>query len=257
MAESIQPYTASRIDYLAKYLQSLLPGLNYNVASTWISSEKGVSGNVLGTTFTSKITGKQALFTYPSQEAGLRDAASWIQNRSIYTGIKSSLGQSAPIQANAIATSPWNRTYYVGVFKDLISPTGSAAPGGGASTPLTQVPTNTPTPFIDITEGKLLDLQDVTYILQRYNTTGQFDSPIPGVGAAARATFTTILSGFIGKPWNKANRDALQSQITTAADSAKPSIKFDIVGAVMFIGVILVGIALIGTGGLIALKGKA
>src|SRR5450830_1354341 len=103
MAESIQPYTTARINYLASYLQTLLPGLNYNVATTWITSERGVSGNVLGTTYTSG--GKQHLFTFPSQEAGLRSAADWINTHSRYSGVKSSLGSSASAQATALSTS--------------------------------------------------------------------------------------------------------------------------------------------------------
>src|ERR1035437_7300706 len=125
MAESIQSYTAARISYLASYLQTLLRGLNYNVASKWITAEKGVSGNVLGTTYTSG--GQQHLFTFPSQEAGLRSAADWINTHARYSGVKSSLGSSASAQAKALSTSGWNNAYYPGVFASIIN---NSTPGG-------------------------------------------------------------------------------------------------------------------------------
>src|ERR1035437_5503177 len=117
--ESIQPYTTARVDYLASYLQTLLPGLDKTVATKWISAERGVSGNVLGTTYNT--SSGQHLYTYASQEAGLRAAAGWINNNTRYSGVKSSLGSSASAQASALATSGWNNSYYPGVFKSVIS----------------------------------------------------------------------------------------------------------------------------------------
>lgn len=128
---AIEPYTQSRIDYLARYLQTLLPGLNYDVAKTWITSEKGVSGNVLGLTYTSG--GRQQLYQFSSQEEGLQAAANWVDTRSIYAGIKNSLSGTAQQQAVAISTSPWNSAYYPRVFANLIG-------NGGASTPITPSP---------------------------------------------------------------------------------------------------------------------
>ena len=198
---SIEPYTSSRIDYLAKYLQSLLPGLNYDVAKTWITSEKGVSGNVLGTTYTKD--GKQRLFTYPSQEAGLEAAANWIKTRSIYAGVNTSLSGTAQQQAVALANSPWNRSYYTKVFSGLMG--GQTSPSGGASTPLTDAP------------NKAQVEKQIT------------DAAKYGEGLASNP-IGTIVGDALGIP--------------------------DMTSAIMFIGVILVGITLIATGGIISLKGK-
>lgn len=246
MAESIQPYTASRIDYLAKYLQSLLPGLNYDVAKTWISSEKGVSGNVLGTTYND--ASGQHLFKYASQEAGLRAAASWINTRSIYSGVKNSLGLSASTQAYALANSPWNRSYYQNVFKNLISSTGSSNPGGGASTPTVPSPNS------------------LSAWQQALASIGISTDPNHKITQAESDKIATQLykvdpklfgSNLVGKTINDIGGNINFDPTTIPGNVADFLGTFDIGAAVMFIGVILVGITLIGTGGLVMLKGKS
>lgn len=103
-----QPYTQARIDYLASYLQTLLPGMTHDAAVKWIRAEQGVNGNVLGVTYTGS-DGKQRLYTYSSQEAGLRAAASLVKGSSNYTGIVGSLASgNTTSQLMAIAASPWN-----------------------------------------------------------------------------------------------------------------------------------------------------
>lgn len=250
----IQPYSASRIDYLAKYLQSLLPGLDYNVATTWIKSEKGVSGNVLGTTYND--ASGQHLFTYPSQEAGLRAAAGWINTRSIYSGIKGSLGQSSTAQASAIANSPWNRSYYKGVFANLISPTGSSNPGGGASTPTTPSPNDPSVLTLSVLDKAFATLgfakgdyrlssSEVDKLKSYLTAQGVNPNYVSG-----QSSYASLAAAAGNNPNN-----SLVPGFTDAANSFIGS--FDIGAAIMFIGVVLVGITLIGTGGLVMLKGKS
>ena len=132
----IQPYSTSRVDYLAKYLQSLLPGLDYGVATKWINAERGVSGNVLGVTYNSG--GSQHLFTYPSQEAGLRGAVALLHSNSAYSGFLNSLSsKNATTEARALAASPWNHSYYTNVFKSYIGGTASTGSGTGSAAPTT------------------------------------------------------------------------------------------------------------------------
>ena len=162
-----QPYTATRIDSLARYLQSLLPGLNYNVATTWITAEKGVNGNVLGVTYNNS-TG-QHLYTYGSQEAGLQAAVGLLHSNSAYNGFLSSLSSNnAATEAKALAASPWNHSYYTGVFKNLAggaTPTPAATGSGTGSG-------NTPNPLITALTGNALQGTGL-------NGTG---SVVPGVG---------------------------------------------------------------------------
>lgn len=105
-----QPYTPARVDYLASYYQSLLPGLSHEAAVKWINAERGVNGNVLGVTF--RDASGQHLYTYGSQEAGLRAAAALVRSSSDYAGIRSSLGKSTIAQLTAIAASPWSGAGY-------------------------------------------------------------------------------------------------------------------------------------------------
>lgn len=105
-----QPYTAARIDYLANYLQTLLPGLTHEAAVKWITAEKGVNGNVLGLTHT--VNGKQTLYTYSSQEAGLRAAASWLKSAPSWTGYPAVIASlktgDTTAQLKALAASKWS-----------------------------------------------------------------------------------------------------------------------------------------------------
>lgn len=123
-----QPYTPARIDYLASYLQQLLPGLNHDVAVKWIRAEQGVNGNVLGVTY-SDASG-QHLYRYSSQEAGLRAAVALLHANPAYHSILASLGRSSVAQLTAIAASPWaHKGYYAKAFG-----LGGSHDGGGTST---------------------------------------------------------------------------------------------------------------------------
>ena len=243
---SIEPYTQSRIDYLARYLQGLLPGLDYNVAKTWITSEKGVSGNVLGTTYTKD--GKQRLYEYSSQEAGLEAAANWIKTRSIYAGVKNSLSGTSQQQATALAQSPWNRSYYTKVFSGLMG--GQTSPSGGTSTPLTDAPNKSLTSLqqlldkIGIDSGpfhKFTQSESDKIATELYHV----DPKLFGSNLVGKTVSELSGGGII-------NFDPLNPDNPLGAKLGLP----DITSAVIFIGVILVGITLIATGGIISLKGK-
>jgi len=127
----IQPYTPARVDYLASYLQGLLPGLSHDAAVRWIRAEQGVNGNVLGVTY-HDATGTQRLRTYSSQEAGLSAAAGLVRSSSNYAGIRAVLaGGDVTTQLKAIATSAWNAPghYKFGASLGVFIP----KPGSGTS----------------------------------------------------------------------------------------------------------------------------
>jgi len=292
--ESIQPYNSARVNYLASYLQSLLPGLNKQVATTWITAEKGVNGNVIGLTSGTQAnvypgqTGSwynaptnQWIAIFPSQEAGLRAAANLIQTQPRYSKFVGTLPSgNASSQASALSTSGWNNGYYAGVFKSLISATNSSAagpaPNGGASTPLTVSPTTTNPP----TSGLLGSIPANTII--DASTVGTIVKGIQGLTggtgqyAPDTATLTTIVAKYIGKPWNSDTQLNISKDVQNAIPANSPlngaiaTNPFlgavstvagaggipDVQTAVVFVGIILVGIAFLGVGGLIALRKK-
>lgn len=131
---SIQPYTPARVDYLANYLQKLLPGLTHSAATKWINAEKGVSGNVLGVTY-KDANGKQHLYEYGSQEAGLRAAVNLLHRKSEYDAFLTSLKtNNTTAEIKALAASPWNHRYYSRVFLGItIKPTSTSTSTAGAN----------------------------------------------------------------------------------------------------------------------------
>ena len=281
MAASIQPYTTARISYLATYLQSLLPGLNNQVATQWITAEKGVNGNVLGTTYNN--SSGQHLFTYPSQEAGLQAAASWINTGARYSGVKASLSSgSASAQATALSTSGWNNSYYPGVFRNLIGGSPSPTPTGGASTPVTPSPSQT-NPGSTNASSAGHSLYDY---LSQAGVTVSPTQTYSSIKDTALTTFTndkqfqpwmrsgpvlsTLLAQYTGTPlnqipwnsnafsgtWNPLQPSGSNPPGYTGASGAISSLIPDVQTAITFLAIILVGIAFIGVGGLIALRKK-
>jgi hypothetical protein len=126
-----QPYTTARVDYLATYLQGQLPGLSHDAAVKWINAERGVHGNVLGVTY--RDASGQHLYTYSSQEAGIRAAASLVNRSGNYAGIRASLGGSTIEQLRAIAASPWNAPNHYSAW-------GFGVPPSVGSQPIVPIP---------------------------------------------------------------------------------------------------------------------
>lgn len=210
MAETIQPYSTARVDYLARYLQTQLPGLNYDLAVKWINAERGVNGNVLGVTYDASTTpGYQLkLRTYSSQEEGLRAAAALVKSSGNYAGIRAALGKDYTTQAKAIVASPWNvrnSPYYARLFGVAAGSGGStlspnigsatlAKGGGGTTTALTW----------GVPEGKVLtgaDIQTITDALISANLVDKEKGYV---------LIRPILAAEIGQPWNTATRERLQ-----------------------------------------------
>jgi hypothetical protein len=242
--ESIQPYTTARVNYLASYLQTLLPGLDKTVATTWITAEKGVSGNVLGTTYTSG--GTQHLYTYPSQEAGLRAAAGWINSNPRYSGVKSSLSSSAAAQATALSTSGWNNSYYPSVFASITGH--SSTPSGGVSTPT--VPTGAyTTKFLALLTANHIST-DPTHIISATEANTIVANFAQFFGAGGHP----LAANFTGQTVGSISGTIQSSGSTIAQASPLSGINLDIPGALMFVAVILVGIAFLALGGIIVLK---
>lgn len=186
-----QPYTAARVDYLASYLQQLMPGMTHDAAVKWIKAEQGVNGNVLGVTYNDS-TG-QHLYQYQSQEAGLRAAVSLINRSSNYSGIRTSLSTGSTVQQLiAIASSPWNGGHYRngGTFGVSIGGSAPKAPSGGSTsssptaipTQLVSTPTSTnlaallgldPTTPVDAAHMKV-----ITDAIKAKEASGQFSHTI-------------------------------------------------------------------------------
>jgi hypothetical protein len=254
--ESIQPYTTARVDYLASYLQTLLPGLDKTVATKWISAERGVSGNVLGTTYNT--SSGQHLYTYASQEAGLRAAAGWINSNQRYSGVKSSLGSSASAQASALATSGWNNSYYPGVFASVIGGH-SSTPSGGASTPLTSMPSQTnPGGSTTTTLDKMLGLPASTIV--NADTIPMLTAKVASLlqaGTITNAQSQSLLTTIGSMGVSHSNPTLGSRTIDSATGQANLGITAPTIqDAVTFVGIILVGVAFLGLGGLIALRKK-
>ena len=124
-------YSSSQIDSAAKMLQAALPGLNYDVAKAWVTSEQGVNNNVLGVTNPAN----HSLYSYSSMQSGINAAANLVKSSSNYAGIRAVLGTTSQQEAAAIVNSPWNApshyksTTYAGGLR-AIAGSGGGAPGG-------------------------------------------------------------------------------------------------------------------------------
>lgn len=129
-----QAYTKARVEYLASYLQTLVPGLSHQLAVEWINAEKGANGNVLGVTY--RENGKQHLYTYSSQEAGLRAAVGLLHRSSHYhpflTTVKAYPG-NYKAQVKALVATPWNHNYYSRVWMKVVGNTVGQLKAGGSS----------------------------------------------------------------------------------------------------------------------------
>lgn len=259
-------YTNAQIEPLAQRMVQQLPGLDINLARVWIRAESGVGNNPLGVT---SVQGRiSKLNTYSTPIAGIDAAINLLKSSSYYAGIRTAISSgSVTDQAKAIIASPWHSRgspYYTDVFTKagFLSST-SPIPGGGASTPITQLPSIT-TPGSSVTQDTLTADQWNAVIAELHSKYGW--TSIQKISAtnfadvvAAAKTQGLDLSNldwtqFYGK-YVSDLRDNLSTRgIIPGANLL--DFNFDIVAAVMFIGVILVGITLIGTGGLIAIKGK-
>lgn len=191
-----QPYTPQRVDYLASYLQSLLPGMTHETAVKWINAERGVNGNVLGLTYHDS-TG-QHLYTYSSQEAGLRAAASHVKSSSNYTGIVASLTSgSTAQQLVAITQSPWNARnspYYQRVFGIKLA--GSPSP----SIPKATLASDITSAQADINSLNTLGINtSPSHVFTRAEATTLVTSPRPtGYGLAGDLADSAI-NKFVGR----------------------------------------------------------
>lgn len=237
MAESIQPYTPARVDYLARYLQTQLPGLNYELAVKWIKAEQGENGNVLGVTYDAApgTTGYQGtLYRYPTQEEGIRQAAALVKRSGNYAGIRASLGQSYTAQAQALVASPWNvrnSRYYARLFG--IAPLSGVVPASTGTGALTGSHERERTLVWGVPEGTILRARDVETIiaslvsanlLRDMGSTNEF--PFQETNIVRR-----ILMSEVGQPWNGLTRGRLQVKLNTEA-AAQPTDPGKALGAI-------------------------
>lgn len=261
-----------------------LTDLDQSVLKAWVNREKGVNNNVLG------LTSGGSLRKFSSQTEAATATAKLINTSPLYAGIRNAANGTREQQALAIAQSPWRLgqtglrkvggtdPYYLagfqqaGILGDYSKPSGgfdtpsaiSPIPSGGVSTPIDATQTSGSlgafTDIVSFPVGHRITKDDADLIMKKLYEAGYFGKigdPLSNVAnATAALNIRKIVDSWIGKEWNKSLQDTAQRQFQQSADEAKPGINFDIVGAVMFLGVILVGIAFIGVGGLIVLRKK-
>jgi hypothetical protein len=239
---------------------SALTGLNPTVVKAWISMEQGVNNNVLG------VTSNGHLLTYPDQNTAAIATARLINTSSLYSGIRASTSGSLAQQAMAIAQSPWHLgsaglakaggtdPYYLGGFIRaglLTQSSSSSSPSGGTSSPL--VPTDTGSATLVSDTGLSDFLAKVSALGISTDPTHRYSEDEAKRIIAQYPIQGDIVSSYVNSLTGKTASEWIGSSIGKSADkSIIPNI--DLVGALMFVGVILVGITFIATGGLIALK---
>lgn len=264
-------YSTAQIEPLAQRMVQALPGLDIRLARVWIQSESGANNNPLGVT--SVQGGVSKLNSYPSPFAGIDAAIALIKNSSYYSGIRKAIaGGSISDQAKAIIASPWNARnspYYTRVFTNAgflgttsttTPPRHPDVPSGGASTPITQPPSDTSGTSLTPTQETLKKLgisTDPNYILKELDV---WKIRLYATGSDINLLFNPndefykgYAKNLLGKPVSKMIADWKSNTTYQQSDFSLP----DIPSVLTFLGVILVGITFILTGGLIALKGKS
>jgi hypothetical protein len=243
-------------------------GLAPSVAQAWLANEGQSTPNPtnplnIRTGNTPNQTGSIGGFgTYASPAAGL-DAAAWLLRvSSHYTGIISAIKSGTPLQqAQAIQNSPWAAGHYSYSKISNIVSGHSSVPSGGTSTPLASVwGSNLPAfgTLFNLPTGTILTAADTKQLadaaVQANKNAGNAD-PLGAGEAKTRAGMDL----FIGSSWTKATQDAMAAAFFGGASQTPgtnlPGIP-DVQTAVTFVGIILVGVAFLGLGGLIALRKK-
>ena len=250
-------------------------GLAPSVAAAWLANEGQSVANptnplniVKGGT--PNQTGSSGGFgTYASPTAGL-DAAAWLlKANSAYQGILNAIKSGTPIQqAQAIQNSPWAAGHYS--YSNISSMVGGAStPGGGASTPITPAvtastntnpPSSTGSMYGVVLNGQPFTAADVQTMLSTTDKLNLWTDAVPLLGSGARTSWEQLLTSYIGQPKTSALASSMQSGTFTTASANNPlgGLKIpDVQTAITFLAIILVGIAFLGLGGLIALRKKA
>ncbi len=229
-----------------------------------ISTGADVSGKVIGTTRVGP-----GIAQYASVPVGVQATAQYLAARQpgIIAGFKTGTGTpavTAITASNYVTGGSCGNQYggnllgrYQEVLSTLVSASGTTAPSGGASTPLTSTPSQTnPGSVTTDTLGKLGINTDPTHVLT--------ESDIWKIAMAATQQDTTtpinannqIYQGYLANLKGKTVAQ-MASDYAAGVTYQPPGLTFpDITGAVMFIGVIAVGAVLILTGGIITLKRK-
>lgn len=217
-------------------------GLNRDVIVQWVSLEKGVNNNILG------VTSGGHLVKYPNQTLAAQATARLINTSGNYAGIRASYGKTSAQQAQAIIKSPWHSTsatgYYQRGFASITGSSGSSIPSGGTSTPITP----TAASGLSILQGKLQALginSDPNYKPTNAEWIKVANS-VYGISGSIASDFANTVSGM-----SVADFSASKG-IDTSPLANLPNL--DLPGALMFVAVILVGIAFLFLGGIIVLK---
>ncbi len=268
----------------AKYAEfvnklSSLTGLHTDVLYAWVAREQGVNNNILGLTYQKGssvavgqyIHGNTYLGKFPSQTAAAVETARWINTLPQYKPIKATAGGTSAQQALAIAQSPWHKRppaggvdpyYYAGFVKAgiLTGPASVAAskPSGGTSTPIAPSPNAS-------------NANTTQSLLEYIGKSGQGLTPHLEQGDIDKIIAYFKLRGFPEGKTESSVRTELQPLVTKSftqlpnyvlsagahegipgVDITVPNI--DVGGALMFVAIILVGIAFLFLGGFIILK---
>jgi hypothetical protein len=186
------------------------------------------------------INGNGTFSVYPDPITGARAAAHRLvaagHDWRKYDAIVSTARKGDPIGfLNALAASAWDAGRYgtknggtnklITVYKSLGGKaaqdalTGSVSTSGGV--------TGVSFDQFGLKEGQTITQDDVFRIMATLDKQGVFDAHVPVVGVvlseqAKNVVLTTLLT-FVGKPWNKATRDAIQTAIGQNASEANPA----------------------------------
>jgi hypothetical protein len=220
--------------------------------------EQGVNNNVLGMTDTALKTkdNPHGLYSYANQTTAADATANRLKTLPYYKGIIASTGGTPSQQALAITTSPWHSgksgvvdPYYLKGFvkAGLLTSTAGATPS--SNPPATLASSSTTSLTTDQWNAVIAQLGGMRIISDQ--------TAVDKIIAAAKTQgldlskfdFTPYLGGSVSNL-----RDALAAQGKIPAANIIPNL--DLTGVLYFLGVILVGIAFLGVGGLVVLKGK-
>lgn len=249
-------------------------GLDKSVLAAWIGRENGAYNNALGLTYqrgssvpVGQYIGKDTyLGSFTSQSQAATETARWLNTFPQYAGIRNAAKSGTPAQqALAIANSPWRTggsgtdQYYLQGFIDAGILGANASPGGGASTPVTNVSSGN-TGLTDFQASlKKLGISDnpahVFTIDEAYLVMDKIFN-LKGYSATSGALFMQgkTVGGWFGSQSKDTVVTASNDPANTNSGIQLPNL--DIPGALMFIAVILVGVTFLGLGGVVMLKGK-
>jgi len=248
-----------------------LTGLDKSVVAAWVKMEQGVNNNVLGITSSSAKTtaNPHGLLSFANQTAAAEATANLLKTSPNYKGIMASTGGTPAQQAMAIAQSPWHLggaglkaaggtdPYYLAGFVKaglLTGIAGAAPPSSSSSGSSSSSSDSLASQLVALVFGGQVGKKSWQQAAEDALSAGTITVPN-----------YSLLSDSISKAGVNPSSTITSSDYTkvlTASASVQTGLQTlqnaipDVQSALGFVGVIIVGIAFLGLGGLVLLKGK-